>query len=151
MLVNGRALTTPEQIYVRDLQTGVTGLASTDALGNPATAPEGFEINYSSISVSDSGVVLFASDANGLTPADNNGAFDVFIYDLKTKNIERVTQNSGSNQSPDWSPDGRLLVYSSGRGGLWVTNPETHKEIQIYKGAAASPSFGHSQPSRRPT
>ena len=34
----------------------------------------------------------------------------------KSKNIERVTQGQGSNQSPDWSPDGRLLVYASSRG-----------------------------------
>jgi TolB protein len=76
------------------------------------------------------------------TGRDERGAFDVFIYDLRSKTIDRVTQNLGSNQSPDWSPDGRLLVYSSSRGGLWVMNPETHKEIQLSRGTAASPSWG---------
>jgi TolB protein len=76
------------------------------------------------------------------TGRDERGAFDVFIYDLRSKTIDRVTQNQGSNQSPDWSPDGRLLVYGSSRGGLWVMNPETHKELQLSRGAAASPSWG---------
>jgi TolB protein len=76
------------------------------------------------------------------TGRDEKGQFDVFIYDMQTQKIERVTQNQGSNQSADWSPDGRLLVYASSRGGLFVANPETRKEVQIYRGRANSPSWG---------
>jgi TolB protein len=77
------------------------------------------------------------------TGRDEKGAFDVFILDLKTNRIERVVaQGKGSNLDPSWSPDGRLLAYTSTRGGIFVYNPETHHEVQIWKGGASSPSWG---------
>ena len=77
------------------------------------------------------------------TGRDEKGVFDVFILDLKTNRIERiVAQGKGSNLDPTWSPDGRLLAYTSTRGGIFVYNPETRHEVQIWKGGAASPSWG---------
>jgi len=76
------------------------------------------------------------------TGRDERYVFDIFLYDLRSGKIERVTQGQGSNFDPSWSPDGRLLVYASSRGGLFVRNLQTLKEFQIYKGGAKSPSWG---------
>jgi TolB protein len=76
------------------------------------------------------------------TGRDERLTFDIFLYDLRTGKIERVTQGKGSNLDPSWSPDGRLLVYSSSRGGLFVMNLQTRREFQIYKGGAKNPSWG---------
>lgn len=76
------------------------------------------------------------------TGRDERGVFDVFLLDVKSGKVDRVTQGKGSNQEPTWSPDGRLLAYASSRGGLFVQNPETHHEVQIWRGAAGSPSWG---------
>jgi TolB protein len=76
------------------------------------------------------------------TGRDERGVFDVFFIDLRNQQVTRVTQSRGSNMDPDWSPDGRLLVYASSRGGLFVANPETRHEVQISHGGAASPSWG---------
>jgi TolB protein len=76
------------------------------------------------------------------TGRDERGVFDVFLIDVKTGRVDRVTQGRGSNLDPTWSPDGRLIAYTSSRGGLFVQNPETHHEVQISKGSASSPSWG---------
>ena len=79
------------------------------------------------------------------TGRDEKGVFDVFILDLKTNRIDRLAPQpyvKASNLDPTWSPDGRLLAYTSSRGGIFVYNPETHHEVQVWKGSASSPSWG---------
>jgi TolB protein len=76
------------------------------------------------------------------TGRDERGVFDVFILDVKSGRIDRLTQGKGSNLDPTWSPDGRLIAYVSSRGGLYVQNPETHHEVQIWRGSGSSPSWG---------
>ena len=53
-----------------------------------------------------------------------------------------MTQGEGSNLDPTWSPDGRLLAYVSTRGGLFVNNPETHHEVQVWRGERVVPVLG---------
>jgi TolB protein len=76
------------------------------------------------------------------TGRDERAVFDIFVVDLRTQKVDRLTQNQGSNYDPSWSPDGRLLVYASSRGGLFVRNPETRLETQIHKGGARNTSWG---------
>ena len=76
------------------------------------------------------------------TGRDERNVFDVFTYDMRSGKIDRVTQGQGSNSDPAWSPDCRLLAYSSSRGGMFLMNLQTHKEFQIYKGGAKNPSWG---------
>ena len=76
------------------------------------------------------------------TGRDERLVFDIFLYDMRSGKIDRVTQSQGSNFDPSWSPDGRLLVYASSRGGLFVRNLQTKKEFQIYKGGAKNTSWG---------
>jgi TolB protein len=80
--------------------------------------------------------------AIAFTGRDERGMFDIFILDMKSGRIDRLTQGKGSNLDPAWSPDGRLVAYVSSRGGLFVQNPETHHEVQVWRGGAASPSWG---------
>lgn len=87
------------QIYVLDLATKqarrLTNMNWCDA---PAWSPTGEWI-------------AFAGRAN------RKDKMDVFLVDVTGGQVRQLTHGEGSNEDPSWSPDGRLLAFSSTRGG----------------------------------
>ncbi|SFJ71179.1 cadherin domain-containing protein [Planctomicrobium piriforme] len=108
------------QIYVRDLQTGVTTVASTDSNGNP---PDHYGALYPSLS-GDGRYVIFVSNATNLVPDDTNGVSDVFMKDMQTGITTRVSVDSAGNQSNAYSvqatisDDGRFVAFFSAANNL---------------------------------
>jgi Tol biopolymer transport system component len=45
-------------------------------------------------------------------------AFKIWMLDLDRGVVSRITSNTASDRQPVWSPDGRVLVFSSNRGGF---------------------------------
>lgn len=75
------------------------------------------------------------------TGRDERGSYDIYTVNVDNGAIKRLTQGQGSNKSPSWSPDGRLIVFASSRGGLWVMTPEGLNQQQIYRGRASTPAW----------
>jgi TolB protein len=77
---------------------------------------------------------------------DEHFVFDIFLVDPKTGEIERLTQDHGSNEEPSFSPDGRYLAFTSTRDGgyqIYVMNVEGTNEHPITKGGSnKSPAWG---------
>src|SRR5262249_3727718 len=51
----------------------------------------------------------------------------------RTRTLQRFTYDAGLQSEPTWSPDGRMIAYSSDRGGnfdIWVQQPGS-KPVQI--------------------
>jgi len=51
------------------------------------------------------------------------GNYDLYLMDAATSKIVEITRDTGRNERPSWSPDGRHLVFESTRGGtrqIWV-------------------------------
>lgn len=100
-------------IFVKDLQSGAIVRASTGSGGEQAA-------NLSSAAAisADAGYVAFRSLANNLVAGDT-GAADVFVKDLLTGALERVSTSSngaqadGSSESPAISADGRFVAFQS--------------------------------------
>lgn len=69
------------------------------------------------------------------------GGFDVFAINIKTGKLKRITQGSGRNTDPSWAPDGRLIAWSSSRGGIVIANEDGNNEISVIK-AGTTPDWG---------
>src|SRR5205823_2291991 len=68
--------------------------------------------------------VAFDSYASNLVPGDTNGANDIFIKDLTTGAVTRVstaadgTQANGNSYEPVFSPDGSKVAFLSAATNL---------------------------------
>ena len=124
-------------IFVKDLQTGIIARASTTAGGT-----QGNNSSHRSFLAADGRYVAFESDATNLVPGDTNGGSDVFVKDLQTDAITRVstsadgTQGNSFSDDPLISADGRYIAFSSeatnlvpgdtnGGSDVFVKNPQT--------------------------
>jgi len=61
---------------------------------------------------------------------------DVFTINLKTGEYKRLTQGQGINKDPAFSPDCRMVVFTSSRGGVYVMNPDGLNQTRIINGGA---------------
>ncbi|HET7204278.1 MAG TPA: choice-of-anchor D domain-containing protein [Steroidobacteraceae bacterium] len=103
-----------QDVFVRDRQTRRTLRASVAADGTPAN---GYSVQPT---LSGNGrYVAFVSTATNLVPGDTNGRIDVFVKDLQSGHIERVSvsstgnQGNGGSDEPALSADGRYVVFES--------------------------------------
>lgn len=102
-------------IYVRDLDTGLTELVSVDPSGQGGNALS----TNPSIS-GDGTIVAFQSAATNLVPGtDTNAATDIFVRNRTTGTTLRVSRNTvvalanGDSRNPSISVDGRFVAFES--------------------------------------
>lgn len=109
-------------VFVRDLLTNTTRLASINLDGTDSEAGRSFAAALSA----DGRYVAFASTADDLAPGDHNLQQDVLVRDLVTGMTELASRRSslfpaevmaGGNLL-DITPDGRYVAFTSSRGDL---------------------------------
>ena len=116
-------------IFVKDRQTGKTTRVSTDSAGNQGTIGKSSYDPYSSPSISADGrYVAFESDFTNSVPGDTNEVADVFVKDVLTGSITRVSVGINGQQSngksygvvsgPSISADGRYVAFTSDASNL---------------------------------
>lgn len=119
-----------KDIFVHNLQTGITELASVASDGTQGNSWG----QRPSISA-DGRYVSFDTDATNLVAGDTNGEFDVFVRDRQTGTTRRVSVGSTGVQSDrdalrsQISGDGRHVVFYSSATTL-VT--ETFSRTQVF-------------------
>ena len=104
------------QLYVKDLQTGEIEVASATADG---TVGDGFSSAGNASFSADGRYLAFESSASNLVSGDTNDKYDIFVKDLQTGAIERVSVVSDGTQVDDHarivgiSDDGSTITFSS--------------------------------------
>ena len=94
------------------------------------------------------------------------GTANLWILDLTSLRAERLTAGAGGDYRPSWSPDGKWIAFSSGRGkpmpfsegrwerlqlaDLYIVHPDGSglKKIPVNQDFCGSPKWMSRQPSR---
>ncbi len=101
-------------VYIRDLQRGVTSLVSAGVGRRPLDAQ-----SYWPQLSADGRYVAFVSKSANLAPRDRNQESDVYLYEVATQSIALVSDTSkgeaanASSSRPAISADGRNVVFQS--------------------------------------
>jgi Tol biopolymer transport system component len=121
-------------IYVHDRRTGQTNRVNINNAGKQADGES------SDPSISDDGrYVAFTSAATNLSvKGDNNGTWDVFVYDRSTRKTNRVSVNSqgkegnSSSYEPSISGDGRYIAFTSRARNLADNDRNGSADVFVY-------------------
>jgi len=89
-----------------------------EALKAPVAGTErtkGKAFSVSSFSWSPDGTrIAFAATVN--PDLIQGGTSDIYVLDVATSTVRKIVDQPGPDNSPRWSPDGRMLVFSSAMG-----------------------------------
>lgn len=106
-------------IFVRDLQTGVVTRVSTAA--DDTQTDSG---SYAGRLSADGRHLVFEGTATNLVAGDTNGSTDIFVRDMQTGSVTRIstaadgTEGNGGSWLPSVSADGRYVVFYSEASNL---------------------------------
>jgi TolB protein len=86
-------------VYVQQVRTGKRSMVSARAgiNGAPAWSPEGKKL--------------------ALTLSGNNGNLDIYLLDLGTQALRRLTEDPGIDTEASFAPDGSAIYFTSDRSG----------------------------------
>jgi len=86
-------------------------ISELDAFTNPAWSPDGEHLVITGI---------------------REGKVDLFLYNLRTGNLQNLTNDIYSDVQPAWSPDGRYIYFVTDRGGTTGYLEKEHLRIARY-------------------
>jgi Tol biopolymer transport system component len=130
-----RDLNAAPDIFVRDMATGTTRLASVSSTGEQQKLAPGAEMGPAFAgcgvdAISDNGrYVAFSSPATNLVPGDTNSMTDIFVHDTVSGRTFRGSlgtggvEPNGASCGPSLSADGRYLVFTSSATNLGIGSP----------------------------
>jgi hypothetical protein len=127
-----------QDVFVHDLQTGVTERANVSQFGNQANNPSG----QGSVAISADGrFVSFPSFATNLTPETSTGNdfhVQLFVRDREVSVTDLVSQRTdggpanGDSNASAISADGRFVAFDSGASNLVVGGSSGGRHVFVH-------------------
>ncbi|OGR84954.1 MAG: hypothetical protein A2901_02880 [Elusimicrobia bacterium RIFCSPLOWO2_01_FULL_54_10] len=115
------------QIYMMDADgSGLERLTDGGWCDAPAWSPSGDKIAYSR--------------------GDGSGLHDIIVQDLSSGKKIRITSDSGKNENPVFSPDGRFIAFSSTRKGkkqIYIASLDgiVQRKLSDIPGSSSTPAW----------
>jgi len=114
-------------VYIQRVRTGERRLVSqrVGVNGAPAFSPDGTRL--------------------ALTLSGSGGNLDIWLLELSTQALTRLTDDPAVDTEPSWSPDGKSIYFTSDRAGgpqiykLDIANPRRVQRISFGSGYDARP------------
>jgi TolB protein len=114
-------------VFVQRVRTGERRQVSARAgiNGAPAFSPDGTKL--------------------ALTLSGSSGNLDIYVLDLGTQGLTRLTEDPAIDTEPTWSPDGRAIYFTSDRAGgpqvyrVPAQGGETPRRVSFGVGYASRP------------
>lgn len=114
-------------IHIYDLEAdelGSTyGFEGLVAVYSPSWSPDGTRLTFSSI--------------------DNSGFSDLYIYEIQSGNLRRLTNDTYDDLNPAWSPDGRYIAFASDRTSVGKEDAYNLFTYDLDTGGIEYVTFGH--------
>jgi uncharacterized delta-60 repeat protein len=137
-------------IFLKDIQTGAINRVSTSASGVQAN----LGCEATTVVSADGRYVMFESQASNLVAGDTNNALDVFLKDMQTGVITRVSTGAGNSQAygnsylGSLSSDGHYALFVSDASNLvsdyngtqdaFIKNMQTGAVVRVSTTAAGA-------------
>ncbi|KYC35002.1 hypothetical protein WA1_09695 [Scytonema hofmannii PCC 7110] len=121
-------------IFIYDTQTGTTRRISVDSQSN-----QGNNDSFSPALSADGRYVTFGSSASNLVAGGTNNTGDIFVYNIQTGTIKRVSVDSQQNQGNDFSynpvvsTDGQYIAFETYANNLVAGDTNNSRDIFVYR------------------
>ena len=84
--------------------------------------------------------IAFTSDRNSDWEFDIwGGNWEVYVMAPDGTNLVNLTKHPAKDGSPDWSPDGKQIAFSTNRDGDWKKNPKDNWEVYMMNADGTNP------------
>ena len=95
-------------------ETGITQLTGEPSDTNPEASPDGKKVAFMS---------------------HRDGNWEIYVMDLDSGTVKRLTNNGANNGLPIWLPDGQTIAFASDQSGewaVWATNSDGSNQQMLF-------------------